>query len=60
MKHSDGTPYWTPAYTRRPPIILWSTLSGEAFTEGGNYLGEYDTLTECAEAFLGETINLSD
>lgn len=59
MRHPDGTPYWepTPAAPTAAASIDYSRSTGEAFSKGGTFLGEYPSLTACGEAFMGEAIN---
>lgn len=59
MRHPDGTPYWTPAAPIRgaSASIDYSLSTGEAFSKGGTFLGEYTSLDACAIAFIDEIIN---
>ena len=59
ITHPDGTPYWEPAplQANAAASIEYSLSTGETFSKGGTFLGEYPTLTSAAEAFMGEVIN---
>ncbi len=59
MRHPDGTPYWEPAPLKADSSasINYSMSTGETFTKGGTFLGEYPSLTSAAEAFIGQVIN---
>lgn len=59
MMHPDGTPYWepTPLKANAQAQIDYSLSTGEAFSKGGTYLGEYPSLTACGEAHTDTMIN---
>lgn len=59
MKHPDGTPYWepTPISENAAAQIHFSRATGEAFTKGGTFIGDYLSLDECALDNEGIVIN---